>query len=189
MDDNSPNKPMAMQMGWGRLAAMIAVSPLVMFVLMYQLVYRADHLYFSLTRLLSALIMGGVMTAIMLAFMWDMYRPDRAKMTVLAGSLLLALVLLGLNRSQALVDDAAFMEAMIPHHSIAINNARKAHLADPRVRRLADGIIASQVREIEEMKILTADIKRNGARGDTALPSIPATVTPVMAADIARSVQ
>jgi uncharacterized protein (DUF305 family) len=39
---------------------------------------------------------------------------------------------------------------MIPHHSIAIN-ARKADIRDPRVRELADQIIASQVREIREM--------------------------------------
>ena len=43
---------------------------------------------------------------------------------------------------------------MIPHHSIAINNARKADISDPRVRKLADGIIASQVREIRTMKLL-----------------------------------
>ena len=32
-----------MHMGWGRFAAMIAVSVIVMFPLMYQLVYSFDH--------------------------------------------------------------------------------------------------------------------------------------------------
>ena len=44
------------------------------------------------------------------------------------------------------------MKAMIPHHSIAINNARKASISDPRVRELADKITTSQVRESAEMK-------------------------------------
>lgn len=176
-------------MGWARLAAMVAVSTLIMFVLMYQLVYSTDHLYFSINRLLSSFIMGGVMVAIMLGFMWDMYHPRIAKMVVLWGAIGLAALLLVLNRSQALVGDTAFMEAMIPHHSIAINNARKAHLTDPRVRRLADGIIEAQVREIAEMKILVADIKRNGSRGTAPLPPIPANVTPQMSGDIAKAVQ
>lgn len=32
------------------------------------------------------------------------------------------------------------MKAMIPHQSIAINNARRADIRDPRVRYLADRI-------------------------------------------------
>ena len=65
-----------------------------------------------------------------------------------------------MNRTQALVSDVAFMQSMIPHHSIALNNARTATITDPRVRRLADGIIESQVREIAEMKLLIEDIDR-----------------------------
>ena len=55
---------------------------------------------------------------------------------------------------------------MIPHHSIAVNNARKATIKDPRVRKLADKIIKSQVREIAEMELLITDIQQNGARGN-----------------------
>lgn len=176
-------------MGWGRLAGMVLLSTVLMFALTYQLIYSTDHIYFSLNRFLSALIMGGVMTAVMLGFMWDMYHPRAVKVGVLWSGIAAAAILLTLNRTQALVDDTAFMEAMIPHHSIAINNARKAKISDPRVRKLADGIITGQVREIEEMKILTADIKRHGPRGSSPLPAIPAVVTPAMSAEIAQSVQ
>lgn len=34
-------------MGWGRFAAMIATSTVIMFFLMYQLVYSWDHALFS----------------------------------------------------------------------------------------------------------------------------------------------
>jgi len=44
------------------------------------------------------------------------------------------------------------MRAMIPHHSIAIMTSERAHIKDPAVRKLADGIIHAQVREIAEMK-------------------------------------
>lgn len=51
------------------------------------------------------------------------------------------------------------MKAMIPHHSIAIMTSERAHIKDPRVRKLADGIIEAQVREIGEMKSLIADLQ------------------------------
>jgi uncharacterized protein (DUF305 family) len=48
---------------------------------------------------------------------------------------------------------------MIPHHSIAIMTSERAHIRDPRVRKLADGIIEAQVREISEMKQLITDLE------------------------------
>lgn len=183
------NEQHSMTMGWGRFAAMIATSSAIMFVLMYQLVYSADHATFSVNRLLAALIMGGVMTAVMLAFMWKMYQPRAAKIAVLAVGLVVAAVLLAANRSQALIDDTRFMKSMIPHHSIAINNARKASISDPRVRELADKIIEAQVREIAEMKLLIGDIERNGERGAQPLPARPATMTPDMLPKINEAVE
>jgi hypothetical protein len=81
------------------------------------------------------------------------------------------------------------MKSMIPHHSIAINNARKASISDPRVRKLADEIIASQVREIAEMKLLIDDIRRNGKRGGAEPTARPAAVTPDMEPKIREAVQ
>ena len=53
------------------------------------------------------------------------------------------------------------MEAMIPHHSIAVLTSSRAHIRDPRVRELADGIIKAQMQEIAEMRALIADMKAN----------------------------
>lgn len=178
-----------MTMGWGRFALMIATSTVIMFFLMYHLVYSADHATFSPNRLLSALIMGAVMTVVMLAFMWKMYEGQGVKIAVVALAALAAAGLLAANRSQALVGDTAFMKAMIPHHSIAINNARKASLSDERVRRLGDEIISAQVREIAEMQALIRDIEANGERGQTPLPPREAKVTPEMLPKIRAAVE
>jgi hypothetical protein len=176
-------------MGWGRFAAMIATSTIIMFVLMYQLVYTTDHLAFSLNRLIAALVMGCVMAAVMLGFMWSMYEGHGTKVAVLVVAALLGAGLLALNRSQAAVNDIRFMEAMIPHHSIAVNNARKAGITDPRVRRLADQIIESQVREIREMRLLIEDIRRAGTRGAGRLPARSAGITPEMEAEAREAVK
>jgi uncharacterized protein (DUF305 family) len=71
------------------------------------------------------------------------------------------------------------MKAMIPHHSIAVLTSRRAHIYDPRVRRLADGIIETQVREIAEMKRLIADLEQKPTPPNAPdLPPRPTTVGP-----------
>lgn len=149
-------------MGWWRFTAMITTSTLIMFPLMYQLVYSPDHLTFSLNRALASLVMGCVMTIVMLAYMWQMYRGLGTKLVVLVVAALAAATLLYVNRTQALIGDLNFMRSMIPHHSIAINNALRSDLHDARVRELAKGIISSQLREIAQMKALISAIKRDG---------------------------
>jgi hypothetical protein len=176
-------------MGWGRFAAMIGTSAALMFILMYQLIYTLDHATFSTNRLVASLVMACVMTVVMLGFMWSMYHGRATKIAVLAGAAVLGVALLLINRSQALISDVTFMKAMIPHHSIAVNNARKASISDPRVRQLADEIIESQIREIAQMKLLIEDIDRNGERGRTELPARPATITPDMEAEIRGAVK
>jgi uncharacterized protein (DUF305 family) len=178
-----------MAMSWGRFAAMIGTSTFVMFFLMYQLIYTTEHAMFSINRLVASLVMGCVMSVVMLSFMWSMYQGQVIKIAILIGASVGAVLLLAVNRTQAVVGDEAFMNAMIPHHSIAINNARKASITDPRVRRLADAIIESQVREIAEMKLLLEDIKQHGKRGSDELPPRSAQLTPQMEAEIRKAIQ
>lgn len=149
-----------MQMSYWRFAAMIATSTLVMFGLMYLNTYAAEHVLWSQTRAWMALLMGAAMAVVMLAFMQSMYRRRAVNLAIYAGAALVFAVSLWLVRSQVTVDDVAYMRAMIPHHSIAIMTSRRAQIRDPRVRRLADGIIDTQEREIAEMNALIADLER-----------------------------
>lgn len=165
---------------WGRFAAMIATSAFLMFFLMYQLVYSFDHATLSINRLVASLVMACVMTIVMLSFMWSMYKGKGTKTAVFVLAALLGVILLFVNRSQSFIGDENFMKSMIPHHSIAINNARRASISDPRVRELADEIIKAQVREIAEMKLLLEDIDQNGERGEKALPPRSTEITPEM---------
>ncbi len=48
---------------------------------------------------------------------------------------------------------------MIAHHSIAILTSERAHITDPRVRALADGIVKAQRKEIAEMKALVEELE------------------------------
>ncbi|MFH1518780.1 MAG: DUF305 domain-containing protein [Pseudomonadota bacterium] len=145
-----------------KFAAMIATSTIVMFGLMYLNTYALDHVWFSETRLYMAFVMGASMAVVMLGFMLNMYRNKKINIAIFAGSFAVFAASLWLVRSQATVDDTAWMKAMIPHHSIAILTSERAHIRDPRVRDLADRIIEAQRAEISEMEALIADIKADG---------------------------
>ncbi len=148
-------------MSYARFAAMIAASTIVMFGLMYLNSYALDHVFYSQTRTWMAVVMGATMAVIMLFFMRSMYKNKRVNTAIIVGGAITFSLALWLVRSQETVYDLSYMRAMIPHHSIAILTSERAHIKDPRVRRLADGIIEAQVREIEEMKQLIADLERN----------------------------
>lgn len=125
-----------------------------MFIMMYFNTYQLDHVYFSETRAYMALYMGAVMAIIMLAFMSNMYKKTKINLLVYGVNVVLFAVGLWGVRSQATVDQVDWMQAMIPHHSIAILTSSRADIEDPRVQQLADDIIEAQKREIGEMQAL-----------------------------------
>ncbi|WP_041300249.1 DUF305 domain-containing protein [Ilumatobacter coccineus] len=149
-------------MSYGRFAAMIATSTIVMFGLMYLNTYSFDHVRWSETRFYMALLMGSVMAFIMLGFMLSMYKSTKINIAIFVASIVVFAASLGLVRSQATVQDTSWMRAMIPHHSIAILTSERAEIDDVRVCELATSIIEAQQREIDEMDWLIDDIAENG---------------------------
>lgn len=148
-------------MSYVRFGAMVATSTVIMFGLMYLNTYAVEHVMFSQTRMWMALLMGATMAFIMLLFMWSMYKNRAANIAIQVGAVVVFATSLWLVRSQETVSDLDYMRAMIPHHSIAVLTSTEARIRDPRVRNLADGIIEAQVREIEQMKRLIAELEQD----------------------------
>ncbi|WP_137935256.1 DUF305 domain-containing protein [Mesorhizobium comanense] len=161
-------------MTYARFIAMIVVSTAIMFGLMYLNTYALDHVFYSQTRAWMAIVMGATMAVVMLTFMLDMYKSRLANTLIVSVSMVAFAASLYLVRSQETVGDISYMKAMIPHHSIAIMTSARAHIQDPRVRKLADGIIEAQVREIGEMKQLIDDLEKNPPASN--VPDLPPTV-------------
>lgn len=158
-------------MSYVRFGMMVATSTVVMFGLMYLNTYALGHVMFSQTRMWMALLMGATMAFIMLLFMWGMYKNRAANVAILIGAVAVFAASLWLVRSQQTVGDVDYMRAMIPHHSIAVLTSTQAHLRDPQVRELADGIIKAQVREIARMKQLISELEQNPI--PAAAPDLP----------------
>lgn len=152
-----------------RLSLMVGTSVILMFGITYLESFQIiDHAYFSETRVFVALLMGATMVVVMMLYMLGMYTSKAANISLFLGAALVFAGLLYLLRSQITVDDVDYMEAMIPHHSIAILTSERAQITDPRVRKLADEIIKAQRLEIAEMKALIADLEG----GPPATPEI-----------------
>jgi Domain of unknown function (DUF305) len=149
-----------------RFGLMIVVSMVVMYGVMYLNTDHLSHVEWSETRFFMTLLMGASMAVVMMSFMWSMHRNRLVNI----GVYVLAIVVFGgslwLVRSQRTVDDRSYLRAMIPHHSIAVLTSSRAQIDDVRVRELADGIIASQCREIAEMQWLVNDIGEHGTVED-----------------------
>jgi uncharacterized protein (DUF305 family) len=160
-------------MSYARFAAMIIASTVIMFGLMYLNTFALDHVWYSQTRTWMAFVMGAAMALTMIGFMWGMYQNRRANMAIVGTAVVVFALALWLVRSQATVGDLSYMKAMIPHHSIAVLTSERAHIRDPRVRKLADQIIEAQLREIAEMKTLIADLEKTPASGPDLPPRQP----------------
>jgi FlaA1/EpsC-like NDP-sugar epimerase len=142
-----------------KFGGMILTSTIVMYLFTYWNTYKVDHIFFSESRAYMAVLMGASMAVIMLLFMQNMLNNRKMNLGIIVGSIVVFLFSLYLLRSQTLVDDVDYMEAMIPHHSIAILTSERAQISDPRVRKLADGIIKTQKKEIAEMKKLIEELE------------------------------
>jgi hypothetical protein len=146
-----------------RFFLMIRVAMLIMYFLTYLNSFEIlEHAWFSETRLYMTLLMGSVMMGVMLGFIWKNYPRKSINIAILLFSVVMFSASLWLVRSQRTVTGVGYMEAMIPHHSIAILTSTRVQITDPRVKHLADEIIRAQRREIKEMEGLIEDIRNNG---------------------------
>ncbi len=143
-----------------KFAVMLVVSFVLMYAIMFLNVEEPDHIYLSMTRLYMTVLMICAMAILMLVMMPMMYSNKKINLSIIAGSVVLfILAFVGVHK-QTGIADVQYMKGMIPHHSIAIMTSKNAHIKDPRVRKLADGIIETQVKEIAEMKALIDSLQK-----------------------------
>lgn len=141
---------------------MLVASFLVMFAFMYAMVDRWDNVYPNLNQAYMAGLMVAPMAILELVLMGSMYPDKRLNGIIMAVStLLLALCWFGI-REQLVINDRSFLRSMIPHHGGAVLMCNQAPISDPQIRKLCEGIIESQNREIDEMKSILDRLNGSG---------------------------
>lgn len=143
-----------------KMVLILFISFVVMYGVMFLNVDDVSHIYLSLTRMYMALLMVSPMALMMLAFMGGMYMNKKLNAVIATLSVTVFIVALIFLRNQVFISDSQYMRAMIPHHSSAILTSKHAGIQDPAVKKLSEGIIASQEREIAEMKAMLDSMDR-----------------------------
>ncbi len=153
----SAMSPKDMKHHYVMLAVNLGLSLVVMYLAMFAMIFSWGEFIQNINFFYMALVMWAPMAVIMLLTMRSMYMNKRLNLVLhVAFAAVFILSLLGI-RAQGLVGDRQFVASMIPHHSGAVLMCKEASLKDSELRELCygpNGIIASQLREIDQMKAI-----------------------------------
>jgi uncharacterized protein (DUF305 family) len=142
-----------------RLIAMLLLSFISMYALMYAMVNSIADVYNSMNQFYMAGLMTAPMAVIELLLMSRMYRNAKWNALIVGASCVAGIAFFVLIRQQATIGDRQFLRSMIPHHSGAILMCEGAALEDQRIKELCKTIIAGQQSEIEAMRALLQETR------------------------------
>ncbi|MFV8361005.1 DUF305 domain-containing protein [Flavobacterium sp. LS1P3] len=135
-----------------KLAIMIVVSFIAMYILMYSMVDVFANVIPNINQFYMAGLMTMPMLIIELLVMGSMYGNKKLNISlIVTGFIALILFFAGI-RQQAAVGDKEFLKSMIPHHAAAILMGKESSVTDPEIKELIKNIITSQQAEIDQMK-------------------------------------
>jgi uncharacterized protein (DUF305 family) len=144
---------------YGRLGAMVGLSFVAMFVLMYSMVDRAENVFPNINQVYMAGLMTAPMVLIELGLMRMMYSDKKTNVIIIGVSILVMVGCYFGVRQQVGVGDKQFLQSMIPHHASALLMCEKAHLQDPEIQKFCNDIISGQQAEIDWMKSKLSQLK------------------------------
>ena len=147
-------------MSYKKFSVMMIISFIIMYCVMFLNITQLDYFYVSTTRIYMALLMISPMAVVMMLMMGKMYPNKKLNTGIIVSAIIVFIITLAGLRTQTPIGDVQYMKAMIPHHSSAILTSENANIKDPEVRKLADGIIEAQKREIAEMKALIQKLRK-----------------------------
>jgi len=134
------------------LGLMAVLSFVAMYILMYSMVDEFRNVYPNVNQFYMAGLMAMPMILIEIILMHHMYKNKKLNWGIIA---ICTVAFVGFYlgiRKQAAVADRQFLRSMIPHHAGAILMCQQSDITDPEIKRLCEEIIASQEKEIAQMK-------------------------------------
>lgn len=144
---------------YSRLLIMAVLSFACMYILMYAMVNRGTNVLPNTNQFYMAALMTMPMIGLELLLMRSMYKMKNWNIAIGALSVIGLVGFYAAIRQQAAINDKQFLKSMIPHHAGAILMCNEADITDPEIKKLCEEIVASQKKEIEQMKSKLADIK------------------------------
>lgn len=146
--DNKSN----MAVMYKKFALMIVLSFVAMYILMYAMVDKLGNVVPNVNQFYMAGLMTMPMIILEIAIMGSMYMNKKLNVGLMSTGIVGLFVFFFCIHNQVGVGDRQFLKSMIPHHAAAVLMVEKANIQDPAIKELANNIIVSQQKEIEEMK-------------------------------------
>ena len=143
-----------------KFALMILLSFIAMYILMYAMVDNFSNVFNNVNQFYMAGLMTMPMVILELIIMGRMYMKKKLNIAIIIIGCVLGLGFYMGIREQVSVGDRQFLRSMIPHHAAAILMVEKASLTDPEIKKLAQGIISAQEKEIAQMKAKLNEMKK-----------------------------
>jgi CDP-diglyceride synthetase len=141
-----------MKSPYQKLALVISINTVLMFLITYVMIDSIDHFYFNINRIYMALLMAAPMVVLMLLVMRSMYDNKKLNLLLYAAFIGLFILIFSLTRTQTPVGNEQFLRSMIPHHSSAILMCEQSNHTDTEIITLCDEIVQTQIEEIIEME-------------------------------------
>jgi uncharacterized protein (DUF305 family) len=143
-----------------KLAVMILLSFAAMYILMYAMVDKLSNVIPNVNQLYMAALMTMPMLILELAIMGSMYMKKKLNVLLIATGVAGLFIFFFCIHKQAFVNDKQFLKSMIPHHAAAVLMVEEANIKDPEIKDLANNIITSQQKEIEQMKAKIKELEK-----------------------------
>jgi uncharacterized protein (DUF305 family) len=143
-----------------KLAFMILLSFAAMYILMYAMVDKLTNVIPNINQFYMAALMTTPMLILEIAIMGSMYMKKKLNAVLLSAGIAGMFIFFLCIHQQAGVSDKQFLKSMIPHHAAAVLMVEKADLKDPEIKELANNIIISQQKEIEQMKAKIKELEK-----------------------------
>lgn len=137
-----------------RLAIMVVLSFISMYILMYAMVNTFANVLPNFNQFYMAGLMVSPMVVIEIVLMGMMYKNKKLNALLIGVSAVVGILFFILIRQQALIGDKQFLKSMIPHHAGAILMCNNTSLSDPEIKELCANILEGQQKEIDQMKII-----------------------------------
>lgn len=146
---------------YGRLLAMVALSFLAMFVLMYAMVDTFANAVPNFNQFYMAGLMAAPMLILELLLMRAMYKDKTLNALLIGAGAVASIGFWLLIRQQVGIGDRQFLKSMIPHHAGAILMCEKASLRDAEIKALCQDILSSQQAQIDQMNAKLERLRDN----------------------------
>jgi hypothetical protein len=99
---------------------------------------------------------------------------NAANLTIAAAAVAALTISLWLAHSHQSPGGVAGIPVVIPHHSAALLTSERAHVRDPKVGRISDGVIEAQEREISAIRQSVGNLETDSVPTDAkGLPLRP----------------